>query len=164
VGWRGLSLHDPDRYALHIIEAVLAGQGGRLFFELRDKSSLAYSVSPIRMESLETGYFGGYIACSHEKVEKSIEMFHAEFKKICEQKISSEELQRAQRYLIGQHDIGLQKKSGLCNLIAFDEIYGNDFNESLRVANQYMKVTAEQVQSVARRLFTQPCVTSVAGV
>lgn len=163
VGWRGLTLSDPDRYTLHVIEAILAGQGGRLFFELRDKSALAYSVSPMRMESLETGYFGGYIACSHEKVEKSIEMFRAEFKKLINKKVGAEELSRAKKYLIGQHDIGLQKKSALCNLIAFDEVYGNDFNQSLNIASEYNKVTQEKIIELAKRLFTQPTVISVVG-
>ena len=86
-----MNLTDPDRYVLQVIQAVMAGQGGRLFMELRDKNSLAYSVSPIKMESLETGYFGGYIACSPEKVEKSIELFDLEFKKICNTKIPQSE-------------------------------------------------------------------------
>lgn len=163
VGWRGLTLTDDDRYTLQAIEAILAGQGGRLFYELRDKNSLAYSVSPMRMESLETGYFGGYIACSHEKVEKSIEMFHAEFRKLTREKVSLEEIGRAKRYLIGQHDIGLQKKSAMCNLIAFDEVYGNDFRQSLNVADEYNKITQEKVLELAERLFTAPHVTSVVG-
>ncbi len=163
VGWRGLSLSDPDRYTLQAIEAILAGQGGRLFYELRDKNSLAYSVSPMRMESLETGYFGGYIACSHEKVSKSIEMFQAEFNKLTKEKVSPAELLRAKRYLIGQHDIGLQKKSALCNLIAFDEIYGNDYNKSLHIAEQYHAVTEEKIIELAERLFNRSSVISIVG-
>ena len=163
MGWRALSLADPDRFTLHAIEAILAGQGGRLFLELRDKSSLAYSVSPMRMESLETGYFGGYIACSHEKVETALEMFQAEFKKLCEHKVGAEELERAKKYLIGQHDIGLQKKSALCNLIAFDETYGNDYMQSLNIADEYNKVTEAKIMELAKRLFNKPHVISVVG-
>ncbi|MEK6629053.1 MAG: insulinase family protein, partial [Bdellovibrionota bacterium] len=163
VGWRGLTLTDLDRYTLHAIEAILAGQGGRLFFELRDKNSLAYSVSPMRMESLETGYFGGYIACSHEKVEKAIEMFQVEFSKLTKEKVSDEELARAKKYLIGQHDIGLQRKAAICNLIAFDEVYGNDFNQSLNVASEYNKVTQEKIIDLAKKLFTKPAVISIVG-
>lgn len=163
VGWRGLSLSDADRFALQILQAVLAGQGGRLFYELRDKNSLAYSVSPLKMESIETGYFGGYIACSPEKVDKAIEMFHIEFKKLCNENISSEELERAQKYLIGQHDIGLQRKSALCNLLVFDEVYGNDFRQSLHVEKEYMKVTKDHIKQLARKLFDKPYVVSIVG-
>lgn len=163
LGWRGLTLNNPDRFTLEVIEAVLAGQGGRLFFELRDKNSLAYSVSPLKMESLETGYFGGYIACSPEKVDKAIEMFQVEFKKLQTDLISPEELDRAQRYLIGQHDIGLQKKSALCNLLAFDVTYGNSYDVSLNIAEEYKKVTVKKVKKLAADLFSGPNVISVVG-
>lgn len=163
VGWQGLNIADRDRYVLHVIQAIMAGQGGRLFVELRDKNSLAYSVSPIRMESLECGYFGGYIACSPDKVDKSLKMFHEEFEKIRKTTVPSAELERAKRYLIGQNDIGLQRKSSLCNTIAFDDFYGNDFNESLHIDKVYNEITAKDVQRVAERLFSQPHLTSIVG-
>ncbi len=163
IGYRGIPITDSDRFVLHAIQAILAGQGGRLFYELRDKSSLAYSVSPLKMESIETGYFGGYIACSPEKVDKAIEMFQVEFKKMCDTLVSDEELQRAQRYLIGQHDIGLQRKSAICNLIIFDEVYGNDYRQSLNVTEEYHKVTAARIQQLSKKLFSKPCVISVVG-
>ncbi|MFZ3230143.1 MAG: pitrilysin family protein [Pseudobdellovibrio sp.] len=163
IGYRGLSITDPDRFVLQTIQAILAGQGGRLFYELRDKSSLAYSISPVKMESIETGYFGGYIACSPEKVDKAIEMFQIEFQKICDTLVGDEELQRAQRYLIGQHDIGLQRKTALCNLLIFDEIYGNDYHQSLNVADEYRKVTAPRIKHLAEKLFSKSSVISIVG-
>lgn len=163
VGWQGINITDPDRYVLHIIQAIMAGQGGRLFIELRDKNSLAYSVSPIRMESLECGYFGGYIACSPDKVEKAIKMFHVEFDKIRQEKVLQPELERAQRYLIGQNDIGLQRKASICNTIAFDDFYGNDFKESLHINKIYNAITSNDVQRVAEKLFSQPHITSIVG-
>lgn len=163
IGWKALDLKDNRRYALQIIDAVLSGQGGRLFFELRDKNSLAYSVAPIKMETLETGYFGGYIACSPDKVEKSIQMFHEEFAKLTKQLITDEELERAKRYLIGQNDIGLQRKSSYCNLISFDRFYGNDINEHFRMAEIYSKISKEDIRNVAKDLFTKNYVVSVVG-
>ena len=163
VGWQGISITDPDRYILQIIQAVMAGQGGRLFLELRDKNSLAYSVSPIRMESLETGYFGGYIACSPDKVTKAIDMFHVEFNKIKNTPISKVELERAQRYLIGQHDIGLQRKSSVCNTIAFDDFYGNSIEESLNIAATYQKITQEDVLRVSKKIFDRNYIVSIVG-
>lgn len=163
IGWRSLSLTDPDRYTLQAIQAILAGQGGRLFLELRDKNSLAYSVAPRRMESIETGYFGGYIACSPEKVEKAVDMFQAEFNKLTTTKVPTAELQRAQRYLIGQHDIALQRKSALCDLIGFDEFYGNDYRQNLNVASEYQKVTQEKILELAEKLFKKPHVVSIVG-
>ncbi|MBV2167402.1 MAG: insulinase family protein [Bdellovibrio sp.] len=163
VGYRGLTLKDPERFTLEIIQSILSGQGGRLFLELRDKNSLAYSVSPMHMEGIECGYFGGYIGCSPEKSEKAVQMLKAEFQKLAETKISSEELTRAQRYLIGRHDIELQRKSTVGNAILFDDIYGLNYRESLDVAEKYFAVTPEEVQRLAQRIFAQPTVISLVG-
>lgn len=163
VGYRGLPLGDKDRYALDVIQSILSGQGGRLFIELRDKNSLAYSVSPIRMEGIETGYFGGYIGCSPEKVDKSIEMLKAEFKKLTEIYVADEELLRAQRYLAGRNDIELQKKSSICNGILFDVVYGMEADEIFKASEKYFKVTKEDVKKVSQRIFNSPAVISIVG-
>lgn len=163
VGYRGLTLTDPDRYTLEVIQSILSGQGGRLFLELRDKNSLAYSVSPIHMEGIECGYFGGYIGCSPEKTDKSISMLQEEFRKLMTTPVSASELERAQRYLVGRHDIELQRKSSICSTLLFDDIYGIDHNDSLDVAPKYFAVTPEKVQELARKIFSQPPVISIVG-
>ena len=163
LGYRGLTLKSPERYTLEVIQSILSGQGGRLFIELRDKNSLAYSVSPMHMEGIECGYFGGYIGCSPEKVEKSISMLKDEFHKLSDVKISEEELARAQKYLIGRHDIELQRKSTVCNAILFDDIYGLDYRESLDVSEKYFAVTPEDVQKLAQKIFSGPSVVSIVG-
>jgi len=163
VGYQGLTLKSPERFTLEIIQSILSGQGGRLFLELRDKNSLAYSVSPMHMEGIEGGYFGGYIGCSPEKAQKSIQMLKEEFKKLVDTKVGEDELTRAQRYLIGRHDIELQRKSTICNAILFDDIYGLDYRDSLDVADKYFAITPEDIQGLAQKIFSQPEVISLVG-
>ncbi|MBX2988151.1 MAG: insulinase family protein [Bdellovibrionaceae bacterium] len=163
VGYRGLSLSDPRRWALQLMQAVLAGQGGRLFLELRDKNSLAYSVSPLRMEGVGTGYFGAYIACSPDKTRKAERMINEEFQKLVETPIPEEELERARNYLVGRTAIDLQRKSAVCNSLLFDEIYGLDSEEGLRPEARYRAVSAADIRELAGFLFSQPSVVSVVG-
>lgn len=163
MGVRGLTITSKERYVLEVIQSILSGQGGRLFIELRDKNSLAYSVSPVRMEGLESGYFGAYIGCSPEKVKKAISMLKIEFDKLVQNKVPDQELLRAQRYIIGRHDIELQKKSAIGNSILFDRIYDLDPRESLEVADKYFAVTTDDLQKLAQKLFSQNFITSVVG-
>lgn len=163
VGYQGLTLSSPERYTLEIIQSILSGQGGRLFLELRDRNSLAYSVSPMHMDGLECGYFGGYIGCSPEKAQKAITMLKEEFGKLVTTKVGEGELARAQRYLIGRHDIELQRKSAVGNAILFDDIYGLDYRESLDVAEKYFTVTPIEVQALAEKIFSQPSIVSLVG-
>lgn len=163
LAYRGLSMDHPDRYALQLIEAILAGQGGRLFIELRDKQSLAYSVSPLRMEGLGTGYFGAYIGCSPEKAKTAIRMMNEQFDLLCEKRVGEAELQRAQKYLLGRHDIELQRTSAIGSSMLYNDIYGLDYDEAFNCRESYMKVTADQVRDLSNRIFKQNKVISVVG-
>lgn len=163
MGFPGLDLRDPNRYTLQVMQAILAGQGGRLFYELRDKASLAYSVAPLRMEGVEGGYFGAYIGCSPEKAAKAIEMMNVEFQKLVESKVPDEELARAQRYLIGKHDIELQRNSNLTSALLFDHIYGLDYMDTFRFSERVREVTAESVRALAAHIFSSAPVISLVG-
>src|SRR5262249_2663632 len=45
LGFPGATVDAPDRFALEVLIAVLGGQSGRLFAELRDRQGLVYRVS-----------------------------------------------------------------------------------------------------------------------
>lgn len=162
-GFRGLTLNDEERYTLQIIQSILAGQGGRLFIELRDKNSLAYSVSPMRMEGVDTGYFGAYIGCSPEKVQKAIKMMKEQFDKLVQERTSEAEIERAKKYLIGHHDIDLQRTSSVASAILYNDIYDIDYNEPFTSTKHYQAVTAQGVQKLAEKIFKQNSVISVVG-
>ncbi|MFN9065602.1 MAG: M16 family metallopeptidase, partial [Bdellovibrionales bacterium] len=163
LGYQGLRIDSEDRYALDVMQSVLSGQGGRLFLELRDKNSLAYSVSPVRMEGIEAGYFGTYIGCSPEKSNKAIQMMRDELKKLMESDISDDELIRAKNYLIGQQAISLQKKSSIAQAVLLDVCYGQSPDHIFQVIEEYKKITKQQVKELAKKIFSQPEVLVVAG-
>lgn len=163
IGYPGLTMLDEERYILHVLEAILAGQGGRLFLELRDKASLAYSVSPIHMEGYDAGYFGAYIGCAPEKAEKALRMLKEQFSRLVEELVPEKELQRAQRYLIGRHDIELQKASAISAALLFDDMYGLPLEETFHYAERINKVTREQLQKAAQKIFSATEVVSLVG-
>ena len=163
LGFPGLTIRDPRRYALQVMQSVLAGQGGRLFLSLRDKASLAYSLSPMKMEGIDAGFFGTYIGCSPEKGKKAIEMMRVELKKLCEDKISPAELERSQRYIIGRHDIELQRNSSIATTCLFDHMFGLGYDHLNSVVEKIRTVTAEQIRELSQELFSGPEIISVAG-
>jgi zinc protease len=163
LAFRGIKIDDKDRITLEVMQSILSGQGGRLFIELRDKASLAYSVSPIRMDGLEGGYFGAYIGCSPDKVTKAFEMMQQEFKKLSSERISSKELERSKQYLLGRHDIALQRTGHVADLMLFDQLYGLSFNDFENFKNRLQQVTAESIMSLAQKIFSQNYCLSVVG-
>ncbi len=152
LGYPGLTLEDDDRFALEVLSSVLSGQGGRLFMELRDRRSLAYSVTSMGVEGIDPGFFAVYIGCSPDKVDEAVESIRIELKKVCDAAPEADELERSRRYLMGSHDIGLQRASARAALAAFDEAYGLGFDAQSRYAAGIEAVDADRVLAVARRI------------
>ncbi|HZH03461.1 MAG TPA: insulinase family protein, partial [Myxococcaceae bacterium] len=123
LGFPGARVNDPWRYALEVASTVLSGQGGRLFLELRDKQSLAYSVSSFSVEGVDPGYFATYIGTSPEKVDAALKGMRAELEKIASARVSDAELDRARRHMIGTHEIELQRNSARAAQLALYVCY-----------------------------------------
>jgi zinc protease len=154
VGFPGTRLSDEARWPLEVLSAVLSGQGGRLFVELRDKRSLAYSVTSFSMEGLDPGYFAVYIGCGPGKVQEALDGIRNELRRVRESPIPAQELERARTHLIGTHAISLQRNSSRAAVYAFDECYGLGADASAKYAERIAAVTAEEVLAAAQRVLT----------
>jgi zinc protease len=152
LGFQGLRVDDPDRHPLSVLTTVLSGQGGRLFVELRDKRSMAYSVSCMAMEGVDPGQIAVYIGTSPDKRDAALAGIEAELRRITDQPVSAAELARAQAHLIGSHEIGLQRNSARAALLALDHCYGLGVENFLHFAERIRAVTTGDVQRVAGQL------------
>ena len=151
MGFLGTSIYDEDRFALEVINNILSGQGGRLFLELRDKQSLAYTVTSTLIEGLETGFFGTYIGTEPSKVNTAVAGMKDQLQLIQNERVSKEELERAKNYIIGNHEIDHQKNSSIAMQLALNVLYGSGLEEFFHFQKNISKVTSKKVQEVANR-------------
>jgi zinc protease len=151
LGFQGVGFSSPDRFPLEVLAYVLSGQGGRLFTEIREKRALAYRVSAFSVEGLDPGYFAVYLASSPENLDEAVSVVHRELREVADKGITADELARAQRYLIGVHAIGLQRKSALAAALAFHEAYGQGWKSYRQYGDNVMKVTVADVTRAARK-------------
>lgn len=151
LGFLGTTLASEDRYPLEILNAILSGQGGRLFMELRDRQSLAYTVSSFSREGLDPGSFGVYIGTSPDKVDKAIQGIKVELDRVVTESVTADELERAKKYLVGTYEIGLQSNASQASDITFNERYGLGHEFFQSYAQRIFQITAEDVLRVARK-------------
>ncbi len=161
VGTIGLSWSDTRRYAMDVAEAILGGQGGRLFMELRDKRSMAYTVAPFIHHSAHRGLAGTYIATSTDKAERAIDELKKEIKKLAHTPPPDDELQRAKRYLNGTHALELERTSAQARTMALMELYGEGHDDFEKYAGRIEKVTASEVSEVVHELFENQSILEV---
>jgi zinc protease len=150
IGFLGTTLKDSDRFGLEVLDTILSGQSGRLFTELRDKQSLAYSLSSFSFFGLDTGAFGIYIGTSPDKKEQAINSVWHELKIIREEKVGEEELRRAQNILISEYEMALQTHSAQALELGLNETYGLGQDFGSRYIQAIREIDAAKVREVAR--------------
>ena len=155
VGYPGPTLDDDDRYALDVLHAVLSGQGGRLFMELRDRQSLAYSVYASILMGVEASSFMINIGTSPDKIEQALTGMVGEARKMASERVRADELANAKRYLIGNHDIGLQRNGSRAMSIALNSLYGLGYRRTFEYSEHIEAVDLAQVQDLAARIFDE---------
>ncbi|MFH2007322.1 MAG: pitrilysin family protein [bacterium] len=150
LGFPGVSIRQKSRYALEVLAAILSGQGGRLFLNIRDRQGLVYRISAFSLEGLDPGYFAVYGATSPDKVEQLCGSIREELRRCRTTPVSAVELRRAKRYLIGNHDISLQQRATVASSLAFNDLYGLGYAEYLQYPEAIQAVTARELQRVSR--------------
>ena len=151
IGFLGTTITSKDRYPLDVLVEILSAQSGRLFVALRDRKSLAYSVSAFTRLGVDPGFLGLYIGSAPEKRDEAVRGLLAELKKIIEEPVGNEELERAKGAIVGGYEIGLQANGAQASEVANDELFTLGYDEYLRYPAKIEGVTAEDVQRVARK-------------
>ena len=153
LGFQGVTLTNPDRYVLKVLEAILSRQGGRLFYELREQRALAYSVTAFGVEGLAPGVVGVYVGTDPSKVQEATTAARAELARLREELVSPAELEQAQKYLTGSFEISLQSNSAQSEEMSFNELYGLGYEHGAHYLAAINAVTVEDIRRVARTYF-----------
>lgn len=151
IGFLGTTMQNEDRYGLEVLDTVLSGQSGRLFTQLRDKQSLAYSLSSFSLLGIDTGAFGIYIGTSPDKRDEAIKSVWQQLYRVQEEPISEEELTKAKNILISNYELGLQTHSAQAMEMALNESYGLGQDFGNRYVHAIEQVDAQTVLAIARK-------------
>lgn len=151
LGFLGTTVRSPDHYRMSVLNQILAGQGGRLFVNLRDKMSLAYAINSTAQSGLEPGYFAVYIGTDPSKQNTAIREIKRELEKVTKELVTKEELERAQQYMVGTYELEQQKNNARASAYAFNELYGIGIGEVEHYPQLILKVTREDVLKVAKK-------------
>jgi zinc protease len=151
IGFPGATIDAPDRFALEVLVAVLGGQSGRLFAELRDAQALVYRVSAHSVEGVDPGFVAIYLSCAPDKVDAAVAAVHDVLERVRTQPITADELQRAQNYLVGSHQIAMQRRAAIANAMAYHEAYGLGWQSWAHYDDAIRAVTTADVAAAAQR-------------
>ena len=151
VGYRGTTLHSPDRYPLELLQESCSDLGSRLFLRIREQLGLAYYVGAQNFLGLAPGYFAFYVGTMPEQAERVESELLQEAALLGAEGLTEAELNRSKAKIIGQKKIARQDLGGLAMTTALDELYGLGYAFSETEDALYQAVTLEQVKQVAQK-------------
>jgi zinc protease len=149
IGYPGATVDAKDRFALEVLVAVLGGQSGRLFNELREKQGLVYRVSAHSVEGVDPGFVAVYLSCAPDKLDAAVAGVRGELARVLASGVTAEELERAKSYLIGSHQIAMQRRSAVANAIAYHEAYGLGWTKWAAYDDAIRAVSLDDVAAAA---------------
>jgi len=153
VGYRGVDMFDKDRHALELIDEASSDLGSRFFIRIRENMGLAYFVGAMQMEGLVPGVFAFYLGTDPQKIEPVKTALLDEINKLAAEGLTQEELNRAKKKLIGQHQIAIQSNDSFGYQCALDELYGLGFDYYKKLDQEVNAVTLDETKRVAGKYF-----------
>jgi len=150
LGVRSYPLVHPDRWALQLLATVLGtGMSSRLFTEVRERRGLAYYVYANNQGYTDAGSLYSQAGVDIARSEEAVETIVREFRRIAEEPVPAEELEKARQLAKGRFVLRLESPQGMIVYGLAREVLGDPVLEPEEVLAGLDAVTVEDVQRVA---------------
>jgi predicted Zn-dependent peptidase len=149
-GSRAASYLDADRYAVDMLNVVLGeGMSSRLFLELRENRGLAYDVHSFTVKHRDSGALAIYIGCEPRRAEQAIAAAIAELRRLAEEPVAADELQKVREYARGRLLLGLEGTNAMCSFLGQQELLTGEILLPEAIAARIDAVSAEDIRAAA---------------
>lgn len=156
LGFPGIKYTSKDLETLNLLNIILGGNmSSRLFINVRERRGLAYFIKSGINTYEDTGTFMIQAGLGKDRINDAIKVILEELKKISTKGISATELQNAKQFIKGKLILNLEDSLHLAEWYAKQSIYTDKLKTPEQKFGKLSKVTAEQVQNVAQKLFKQ---------
>jgi len=164
LGTNGLSRHDPDRFALGVVNVALGGgMSSRLFQEVREQRGLAYSVYSYHSMYTEAGIFCAYVGTTPGRAQEVVDLVRRELHDVAADGLTAEEFERAKGHVKGALVLSQEDPSGRMSRLGKSEISHGEILTLAQTLHRVDAVTLEDARRVARRVLSQPMSLTVLG-
>lgn len=154
LGYPAPDIFSGDYPAMEVINYILGGDmGSRLFVELRDKKGLAYNVSTEYYPSNYPSNIFAFIATAPQNYNLAREGIVAEFQRMTTELVPPLELRNAKQAIKGSFLMSHETNAAQGSYLGSFELLGLGYQYDQTYPGLIDKVTAEDVQRVARKYF-----------
>jgi predicted Zn-dependent peptidase len=152
LGLPGLSLLDPKRFRLDLLNVVLGeGMSSRLFAEIRDKLGLAYSIHSYIDHFLDTGSLVISAGVETKKLGLAITSILEQLARL-KDPIPEEELTKAREYAKGRLLLRMEDSQSVSGWMGGQEVMTGRIRTVDEVVRIIDAITVRELQELAREL------------
>ncbi|NIM02590.1 hypothetical protein GTN66_00325 [bacterium] len=156
LGVRTFSYKHPDYYVLRVLNTILGGMvSSRLFVRLREEEGIAYSVDSLRESYLDGGNLRVNAGVEIGKTEIAIIAILKEFKKIRQEIVGEQELEKGKEYLKGRLALELELSPGVAGFLGHQELLLGKIKLPEEQMKEIQKVSAQDINRVAKKIFVK---------
>ena len=153
MGFRSASLYSPDLYALDTLAYVLAnGDVSRLVADVQERRGLVDSISGFsETPTFGDGTFAVSFVCDPANIHAAEKAVQEHLARLQTEPVTADELERAKRQKAAESIYGRETTEGLASALGSDYISTGDVDFSNTYVAGIRKVTAADIQRVARQ-------------
>ena len=125
----------------------------RLFSSVREKRGLAYFIRASVESYQDTGLFVVQSGLDKSRLPLAGKTIMNELRDVIKNKVTSAELRRAKDYIAGTTTLKMEDSSNVATWFARQQLYSGEALTQKQKLAEYEKVTPQQIQAVAAKMF-----------
>lgn len=154
LGARGYNLFHPQKYTFQVMAVILGGMmSSRLFREIRERLALAYYINTTVESDPDTGYLLTQAGVDNKNTDKAIRAILKEYRKISQELVNTEEIEKAKSYIKGKMALSLEASDTLSFFYSIQELLKNEALTPKQVFKKIDEVKAKDILIVAQDIF-----------
>lgn len=154
LGVRTVAVNSKEEFIIKMLAIILGGSmSSRMFSEVRERRGLAYFVRTSAEFYSDSGYLATNAGVKLGKEQEAIEVIIAEYLKITEELVPSEELQRAKDMIRGRMAISLEASDDLANWYGRQAVLRKKYLTPDDYIKEIESITANDLRKSAKKIF-----------
>ncbi len=154
LGGPGLPRGDDRRFALRVLDTIVGGStSSRLFQEVREKRGLAYAVYSYASHFADSGQVALYVGTRPDNVGAAMEVIGSELRRLVEDGITAEELERARENVKGRTVLSMESTLARMNRLGSSVLMELPVLSLDELLAELDAVTLDGVNALARELW-----------
>ena len=146
LGGKGPEAKHKDAFAFKVLSVLCGGMmSSRMFLNVREAKGLCYYISTSTDDFIDTGIISTRAGVDLNRIEEAISGVLEEYKKLREEKVSQQELDKAKNYLKGKMKLRLEDSEEVAHMLGKQALLYDEILTMKDIENKIEQVSIDDI-------------------